>query len=54
MKRALINIDYTNDFVAEDGVLTCGRPGQVIEKVGVVIQDFGVEFVGSYIDLGSL
>ncbi|MCA0971196.1 cysteine hydrolase [Halobacillus litoralis] len=31
MKRALINIDYTNDFVAEDGALTCGEPGQVIE-----------------------
>ncbi|MEH6892394.1 isochorismatase family cysteine hydrolase [Bacillus sp. JJ864] len=32
MKRALINIDYTYDFVAEDGALTCGKPGQVIEK----------------------
>ncbi|WP_079477770.1 cysteine hydrolase family protein [Halobacillus salinus] len=31
MKRALLNIDYTNDFVAEDGALTCGKPGQVIE-----------------------
>ncbi|MCC5895662.1 MAG: cysteine hydrolase [Alkalibacterium sp.] len=28
--RALINIDYTNDFVAEDGALTCGEPGQAI------------------------
>lgn len=32
MKRALINIDYTYDFVAEDGALTCGKPGQIIEK----------------------
>lgn len=32
MKRALINIDYTNDFVAEDGALTCGEPGQDIES----------------------
>ncbi|KIL48450.1 cysteine hydrolase family protein [Jeotgalibacillus campisalis] len=32
MKRALINIDYTNDFVAENGALTCGRPGQEIEE----------------------
>lgn len=32
MKKALINIDYTNDFVAEDGALTCGKPGQDIEK----------------------
>lgn len=30
MRRALINIDYTNDFVAEDGALTCGKPGQEI------------------------
>ena len=28
MKRALLNIDYTNDFVAPDGKLTCGEPGQ--------------------------
>lgn len=32
MKRALINIDYTYDFVAEGGALTCGKPGQDIEK----------------------
>lgn len=31
MKKALLNIDYTNDFVAEDGTLTCGKPGQVLE-----------------------
>lgn len=31
-KKALINIDYTNDFVAEDGALTCGQPGQAIEE----------------------
>lgn len=31
-KKALLNVDYTNDFVAEDGKLTCGRPGQDIEK----------------------
>ncbi|MDK6804212.1 isochorismatase family cysteine hydrolase [Aerococcus sp. UMB7834] len=31
MKEALINIDYTNDFVADDGSLTCGQPGQAIE-----------------------
>lgn len=29
--RALINIDYTYDFVADDGALTCGEPGQAIE-----------------------
>ncbi|MEB2292524.1 isochorismatase family cysteine hydrolase [Priestia megaterium] len=31
MKKALINIDYTNDFVAENGALTCGEPGRHIE-----------------------
>lgn len=30
--KALINIDYTVDFVAEDGALTCGEPGQQIEE----------------------
>ena len=28
MKRALIVIDYTNDFVAEDGTLSTGKPAQ--------------------------
>ncbi|MED1471730.1 isochorismatase family cysteine hydrolase [Bacillus salipaludis] len=32
LKRALINIDYTNDFVADNGALTCGEPGQAIEE----------------------
>ncbi|MBA9087089.1 nicotinamidase-related amidase [Fontibacillus solani] len=31
-KKALINIDYTYDFVAADGALTCGEPGQAIER----------------------
>ncbi|CDQ40989.1 cysteine hydrolase family protein [Virgibacillus salexigens] len=31
MRKALINVDYTNDFVADDGKLTCGKPGQAIE-----------------------
>ncbi|WP_156290261.1 cysteine hydrolase family protein [Oceanobacillus salinisoli] len=31
-KRALINVDYTYDFVAIDGALTCGEPGQAIEE----------------------
>ncbi|MBU8878669.1 cysteine hydrolase [Bacillus sp. FJAT-29790] len=30
-KRALLNIDYTYDFVADDGKLTCVKPGQEIE-----------------------
>ncbi|WLR43055.1 isochorismatase family cysteine hydrolase [Bacillus carboniphilus] len=31
MAKALITIDYTNDFVAEDGALTCGEPARIIE-----------------------
>lgn len=32
MKKALLVVDYTVDFVAEDGALTCGEPGQAIEE----------------------
>ena len=32
MTRALINVDYTVDFVADNGALTCGKPGQSIEE----------------------
>ncbi|KAB8137803.1 cysteine hydrolase [Gracilibacillus oryzae] len=40
-KRALINIDYTYDFVASDGALTCGEPGQQIEtKITEITQAF--------------
>ncbi|WP_431802818.1 cysteine hydrolase family protein [Halobacillus andaensis] len=31
MEKALIVIDYTYDFVADDGALSCGEPGQSIE-----------------------
>lgn len=31
-KKALINVDYTIDFVAENGALTCGQPSQAIEQ----------------------
>lgn len=30
--KALIIVDYTNDFVADDGKLTCGKPAQHIEE----------------------
>ncbi|CAH0161679.1 Isochorismatase family protein YecD [Peribacillus sp. Bi96] len=36
-KKALINIDYTYDFVADGGSLSCGKPGQDIEKALVGI-----------------
>ncbi|OPA72886.1 isochorismatase [Paenibacillus selenitireducens] len=32
MNKALLIIDYTNDFVAEDGALTCGEPARNIES----------------------
>lgn len=31
MSKALLIIDYTYDFVAEDGALTCGAPGIALE-----------------------
>ncbi|MER2037887.1 MAG: isochorismatase family cysteine hydrolase [Solibacillus sp.] len=40
-KKALIVIDYTYDFVATDGKLTCGEPGQAIEKnITALIEQF--------------
>ena len=53
MKKALINIDYTVDFVADNGALTCGKPGQDIERAIVqVTEDFisNGEFVVFAID----
>jgi nicotinamidase-related amidase len=39
--KALINIDYTYDFVAADGALTCGEPGQRIEgKIVALTKEF--------------
>ena len=39
--KALIVIDYTYDFVAPDGKLTCGVPGQAIEgKIASLIKQF--------------
>ena len=39
--EALIVIDYTYDFVATDGKLTCGEPGQAIEgKIVSLIDEF--------------
>ena len=41
MTKALIVIDYTNDFVATDGKLTCGEPGQKIEgTISNLIEEF--------------
>jgi nicotinamidase-related amidase len=39
--KALINIDYTYDFVADAGALTCGEPGREIEgKITELTKDF--------------
>ncbi|WP_028399635.1 cysteine hydrolase family protein [Ectobacillus panaciterrae] len=48
MKKALIHIDYTYDFVAEDGALTCGAPAQEIENK---LADMTEQFIqnGDYI-----
>lgn len=35
--KALISIDYTNDFVAPTGALTTGKPGQAIAEEMVAI-----------------
>ncbi|KUP08979.1 isochorismatase [Bacillus coahuilensis p1.1.43] len=41
MKRALITIDYTVDFVEDNGALTCGKPAQVIErKISSITREF--------------
>jgi len=45
-KRALINIDYTKDFVAEDGKLTCGVPGQILD-------DYIASLTESFIEKGD-
>ncbi|MCB5952991.1 cysteine hydrolase [Enterococcus sp. BWT-B8] len=37
--KALISIDYTNDFVAADGALTTGKAGQNIEAALVELTD---------------
>lgn len=39
--KALFVIDYTNDFVADDGNLTCGKPGQEIEdRITAITKQF--------------
>lgn len=41
MKKALLVIDYTYDFVATDGKLTCGEPGQALDDhIAALIEQF--------------
>jgi len=52
--RALLSIDYTNDFIAADGALTCGPPGQAIERqITDITRDFieNGDFVVFAVDL---
>jgi len=46
MKKALLLVDYTYDFVADDGKLTCGKAGQDI-------QDAIAGRVDAYIEKGD-
>ena len=44
MKKLLICVDYQYDFVADDGLLTCGKPAQdvyqnILKKVKAYISD---------------
>ncbi|UYF99121.1 MULTISPECIES: cysteine hydrolase family protein [unclassified Halomonas] len=41
--KALINIDYTVDFVADTGSLTCGAPGQAIHDALLALTKSFVE-----------
>ena len=42
-KNALIIVDYSIDFIANDGKLTCGKPGQEIE-------DYILSRIETYLD----
>lgn len=48
MTRALICIDYTVDFVADNGLLTAGQPAQAIETVLVGAVESAYE-AGDYV-----
>ena len=46
MKKALLIIDYTNDFIADNGSLTCGKPAQALE-------DYLIELANKFYDNGD-
>lgn len=55
--KALISIDYTNDFVADNGKLTAGKPAQAIEtRMVELTQEFieANDYVFFAIDLHEL
>lgn len=47
MNRALLVIDYTNDFVADEGALTCGKAAQALDP-------FLTHLSRGFIDQGQL
>lgn len=48
--KALINVDYTNDFVAKNGALQCGEPGRAIEsRIVEITEEFAK--VGDFVVL---
>ena len=53
MTKALISIDYTYDFVADDGKLTAGKPAQAIEDDIVRVTKEAYE-AGDYIFFARL
>ncbi|MBM6754841.1 cysteine hydrolase [Lactobacillus alvi] len=48
--KALLIIDYTNDFVADQGKLTCGKPAQALEDF-IVQTATEFEQAGDYVIL---
>jgi nicotinamidase-related amidase len=57
MTKALIVIDYTYDFIADDGKLTCGLPGQEIEEsILELVTDFAAasDYVVFAVDVHDL
>jgi len=52
MSKALIIIDYVNDFVASNGALTCGEPAQVIDDyIATLTTDFAKD--GAFVVIAS-
>lgn len=39
MKKALLIIDYSNDFIADEGALSCGKAGQALDDAIVALID---------------
>lgn len=53
MERALIVIDYTYDFVADDGKLTCGKPAQAVEeRIAELVDEFAHD-PGAYVVIAN-